>query len=311
VDASLIAADANKQRSVSSAEHMDWRLAASRRAVREYLDTLDQAAWGAASETVPKFVSLSDPAAQRTGAHKGRAFFGYAGNYLIDLKAAVILDVEATRAIRQAEVRAAKTMIERTADRFGLKPERLAADTAYGTGKFLGWLIGAGIAPHIPVWDKSQRDDGSLSRGDFVFDPERNTYTCPQGKLLRTTGRVHDGRTLLYRASKRDCEACALKPKCARNSPQRKISRDVNEHARDFARSLTGTEPFDRSRRERKKVEMRFAHLKPHHRFERMRLRGLSGARDEFHLAAIVQNLKTLASRLWRQPPNIPVAYLA
>ncbi len=125
VDASLIAADANKQRSISSVEHTHWHsLAASRRAVREYLDNLDQAAWGAASETVPKFVSPSDPAAQWTGAHKGHAFFAYADNYLIDLKAAVILDVEATRAIRQAEVGAARVMIERTADRFGLKPNR-------------------------------------------------------------------------------------------------------------------------------------------------------------------------------------------
>jgi transposase len=117
VDASLIAADANKQRSIPSGGHTDWRsLAASRRAVREYLDTLDQAAWGAASEAVPKFVSPADPAAQWTGAHKGHAFFAYADNYLIDLKAAVILDVEPTRAIRQAEVAAARTMIERTAE---------------------------------------------------------------------------------------------------------------------------------------------------------------------------------------------------
>ncbi len=93
----------------------------------------DEAAWGAASEVQPKFVSRSDPAAQWTGALKGHAFFAYADNYLIDLKAAVIVDVEATRALRQAEVGAAKTMIERTADRFGLKPERLAADGAYGS----------------------------------------------------------------------------------------------------------------------------------------------------------------------------------
>ena len=73
-------------------------------------------------------------------------------------------------------------------------------------------------------------------------------------------------------------------------------SRDINEDARDLARALMGTPEFDKSRDERKKVEMRFAHLKTHHRFERMRLRGLSGARDEFHLAAIVQNLKTLAN---------------
>src|SRR5471030_2732671 len=142
VDASLIAADANKQRSVSSAEHKDWRsLAASRRAVREYLDTLDKAAWGAASQTVPKFISPSDPAAQWTGAHKGHAFFAYADNYLIDLKAAIIVDVEATRAIRQAEVGAARTMIERTEDCLGLCPERLAADSAYGSAEMLGWLV--------------------------------------------------------------------------------------------------------------------------------------------------------------------------
>src|SRR5262250_18740 len=138
VDATLIAADANKQRSVPGSEAVDWpALAATRRSVQEYLNTLDEAAWGAASEVEPKFISRSDPAAQWTGALKGHAFFAYADNYLIDLKAAIIVDVEATRAIRQAEVGAAKTMIKRTTDRFGLKPERLAADSAYGSASSL------------------------------------------------------------------------------------------------------------------------------------------------------------------------------
>src|SRR5205823_231848 len=127
-------------------------LAATRRSVQEYLDTLDDAAWGAASDVEPKFISRSDPAAQGTGALKGHAFFAYADNYLIDLRAAVIVDVEATRAIRQAEVGAAKTMIERTADRFGLKPERLAADSAYGSAPSLHWLVeNQEIELHIPV----------------------------------------------------------------------------------------------------------------------------------------------------------------
>src|ERR1019366_4309688 len=98
---------------------------------------------------------------------------------------------------------------------------------------------------------------------------------------------------------------------CCPKTPSRKVTRDVNEDARDQARSQMGTPEFDRSRDERKKVEMRFAHLKTHHRFERMRLRGLSGARDEFHLAAIVQNLKTLASHVWRPPPNLPAGHFA
>jgi IS5 family transposase len=142
VDASLIAADANKQRSAAGSDDVDWEVRArTHRSVREYLDTLDEAAWGAASETVPKFISKSDPAAQWTGAHKGHAFFAYANNYLIDLKAAIIVDVEATRAIRQAEVGTARKMIERTEDRLGLSPERVAADSAYGTAEMLGWLV--------------------------------------------------------------------------------------------------------------------------------------------------------------------------
>lgn len=126
VDASLIAADANTQRSIAG---QDWRRdhdpARSNRAVKEYLATLDDTAWGATSDVAPKFSAPSDPAAQWTGAHKGPAFFAYSDNYLIDVKFGVIVDVEASRAIRQAEVSAAKTMIDRTEDRFGLKPERL------------------------------------------------------------------------------------------------------------------------------------------------------------------------------------------
>jgi len=90
---------------------------------------------------VPKFISPSDPAAQWTGAMRGPAFFAYADNYLIDVKFGVIVDVEASRAIRQAEVGAAKTMIDRTEDRFGLKPARLAADTAYGSAATLNWIV--------------------------------------------------------------------------------------------------------------------------------------------------------------------------
>src|SRR5207247_2191652 len=169
------------------------------------------------------------------------------------------------------------------------KPDWLAADTAYGTGNFLHWVIGAEITPHIPVWDMSKREEGILSRADCTFDRERNLYTCPQGKFLRTTGTVHDGRTIIYRASTRDCGPCPLKPKCTPNMTFRKIPRDVHEDARDATRALMSTPEFAKSRNERKKVEMRFAHLKTHHGFERMRLRGFSGARDEFHLAAIVQ----------------------
>jgi hypothetical protein len=93
--------------------------------------------------------------------------------------------------MRQAEVGAAKTMIERTEGRFALKPDYLAADSAYGSAATLNWIVTEKkIAPHIPVIDKSKREDGTFSREDFTFDRERNIYICPAGKILTTTGTV-------------------------------------------------------------------------------------------------------------------------
>jgi transposase len=310
VDASVMEADASRYRG-KAPDEIDWSAPERQtRAAAEFLAGLDDEDPDA-NRKPPKVISPSDPCSAWTAKANKRVQFGYGLNYLIDIENAVIVDVEATPARTYDEVAATKTMIKRTDERLGLKPKRLAADTAYGTGKFLSWLIGTGITPHIPVWDMSQRDDGTFSRSDFTFDKDRNVYICPKGKLLTTTGRVHDGRTILYRASTRDCGSCPIKSKCTPNMTFRKIPRDVHEDARDHARSLMRTPEFDQSRDERKKVEMRFAHLKTHHRFERMRLRGLSGARDEFHLAAIVQNLKTLANCLWRPPPNVPFANVA
>jgi transposase len=308
VDASLIEADANRQRSIPGKE---WSQkidpATASRAVRDYLATLDHAAFGAATEVEPKFVSPSDPAAQWTGALKGPAFFAYADNYLIDARCGVIVDVEASRAIRQAEVGAARTMLERTEARFGLRPRRLAADTAYGSAPMLNWLVeDKQIEPHIPVIDKSRREDGTFSRGEFRFDAERNVYSCPASKELRTSGTlVNDDTTLLYRGSIKDCAPCPLKARCCPNTSVRKIPRSIYERARDVARSLAGTEAFEWSRHDRKRIEMRFAHLKRILRLGRLRLRGPRGAQDEFTLAAIAQNLRRLARLVI---PPLPLA---
>ena len=254
VDASLIRADANRQRSAEGAEPVDWKaMAETRRSVQEYLDTLDDAAWGAASEVRPKFVSRSDPAAQWTGALKGHAFFAYATNYLIDMDHAIIVDVEASRAIRQAEVGAARTMIKRTQDRFGLWPERLAADSAYGSAENLAWLVHErGIEPHIPVFDKSERKDGTFERAAFTYDHGRDLYTCPGGKELRQRQKVYrtprplvdENGLMRYRASKLDCDTCGLKPRCCPNTPARKILRSIHEGARDMARDIAATDAY-------------------------------------------------------------------
>jgi transposase len=317
VDASVMEANASRYHG-KAPDEVDWTDAQrQKRAVAEYLaaieaegaedDASDDDA-GPGSENrrprryerkPPKVISPSDPQSAWTAKANKRVQFGYGLNYLIDIENAVIVDVEATPARTYDEVAATRIMVDRTQERFDLKPKRLAADTAYGTGKFLGWLVKEKkITPHIPVWEKSDRQDGIFSRSAFRWDSKRSVYICPNKKLLRTSGTVHDGHTLLYRASKLDCDVCPIRAKCCTTADARKIPRDLHEDARDVTRRKMKTKAFARSRDQRKRVEMRFAHLKTHHGFERMRLRGLSGARDEFHLAAIVQNLKTLALRI-------------
>jgi hypothetical protein len=128
--------------------------------------------------------------------------FGYSLNYLIDLANAIIVDVEATPTRISKEVGAAETMIERTVARFGLEPDHLPADVAYGTGAMLGWLVERGIDPHIPVWDQSEVSaNGKFPRADFAYDHERDLYICPGGRELKTSGTVHDGTTIKYIAS--------------------------------------------------------------------------------------------------------------
>jgi transposase len=304
VDASVMEADASRYHGQAPGE-IDWSAPERQtRAVAEFLSSLDDEG-STADRKLPKVISPTDPCSAWTAKANKRVQFGYGLNYMIDVEHAVIVDVEATPARTYDEVAATRTMIDRTETAFGLKPGRITADTAYGTGKLLAWLLDKDITPHIPVWERYEQTDGTFSRVDFTYDAERDIYICPNGRPLRTSGTVHDGRVRNYLSHPGDCRVCNLKDRCTR-APFRKIARDINEEARDHARSLKGTPAFEQSSDERKKVEMRFAHLKVHHRFERMRLRGLTGARDEFHLAAVVQNLKTLANYIWRPPPSEP-----
>ena len=302
VDASLIRADVSRPKAVLTADGLPAGPAS--RALREYLDVLDDAAFGGATPVVPKYLAPSDPASRFTAATPERAFFAYSTNYLIDLEHAVIVDVEATTAIRQAEILAQRRMIERTQDRFDLWPARLAADTAYGSADNLAWLVEEkGIEPHIRVFDRSARRDGTFERDDFTFDHADDSYICPGGKRLRPTNRnfatersrVDKDGFIRYRASQHDCGSCTLRPRCSPNTPARKIARSVHEGARDMARDLALTDAYATSRRQRKKVEMLFAHLKRILKLDRLRLRGPNGARDEFLLAATAQNLRKMA----------------
>ena len=304
VDASVIEANASRFQRVEGAE-VDWTDAQqANRPVQEYLSALDSATPPINPEQKPKAMSPSDPAAAWTTRGRHKVMFGYSLNYLIDMEGPIILDVEATPTRLSKEVDATETMIERTEERFALKPDHLAGDVAYGTGKMLGWLVARGINPHIPVWDKSQRNDGTFSRAEFIYDKARDLYSCPGGKTLKTTGRLHCDKTYRYIASKHDCDACALKPTCCPNTPARRIPRDPNEAAREYTRALMKTEAYAASSVERKKIEALFGEAKQILAMVRLRLRGLAGARDEFLLIATVQNLKRLANHTTRPPPQ-------
>src|SRR3974390_2222362 len=188
-------------------------------------------------------------------------------------------------------------MIEQTAKAFAPPPSKLLGASAYGSADMLGWLVDErGIEPHVTVFDRSARKDGTFSRGDFSYDQAHDVYVCPGGRAPTTTGTcVNGGDTLLYRASKGDCDACALRTRCCPNTPARKVPRSIHEHARDVAREIARSWEGRASRRLRKKVEMLFAHLKRILKLDRLRLRGPNGDHDEFLLAATAQNLRKLA----------------
>ena len=307
VFASLIEADTNRQNSTAKEEWEPDKIDPSdvSRAVREYLETLDDAAFGAATPVQPKFMSHSDPASQWTVARKGPAYFAYSANYMINTDHAVILDVEATRSVRQAELGAMQTMIDRTSDIFDIKPQRMIADTAYGTGPLLEWLVQErDIAPHIPVVDKSSRTDGTFEWADFTDDAESDVCICPGGQRTQTkpTGfqnaKTEEARQRGHPAlprRKADCAGCRFKTRCCPKAPQRKVTRSVYEPSRDVARQISQTIDYAISCKLRKKVEMLFADLKRIRKLDRLRLPGPCGARDEFHLAATAQKLRKLA----------------
>jgi transposase len=306
-DASYIKADASRQRMVDGP--VDWQPSPTQsRAVKEYLDALDN---DPAATRPQKKVSTTDPMAQWAG-DKGPGQFYYSTNYLIDIEHNVILDVEPTPAYRVAEVASTRTMIDRVEENLDIKPKRLIADTSYGSAAMLDWVVEQkNIEPHIPIWDKSNNNTDRFNRSDFIWDANSDCYQCPGGQQLQARRRnfkdarsatVTKAKTIIYSASQHDCRGCNFKFQCCPNTANRKIARSIYEASRDVARDICDTPEYLQSRKDRKKVEVLFAHLKRIMNFDRLRLRGITGAQDEFLLAATVQNLKKLAQQRYKPP---------
>ena len=296
VDGTLVGANASQQSRVPRERLAE--IAQVSRTVQEYLTELEQQNPVADLEERPivqEMVSTTDPDA--TWAVKsGPATLGYYDNYLVDTTSRVILSVEATPARFRQEALAARRMLEHVG-KFGIHPQNLAADKAYGSGEFLAWLLERDIQPHIPVIDHRHQTRGRFTRDAFRYEPKENAYYCPEGKPLHYRGQRRSSQGYLYRSTETQCQGCPQKKLCTRG-PYRRLFVHWQEPARQAVRALAGTPEYERSRRARYKVEALFAELKQQIKLRRVRLRRLWNVAEQFHLAATAQNLKRLVRHL-------------
>jgi len=297
VDGTMVAANASRQSRVPR-ERLQEAAQVSQ-TVQEYLTELEQV--NPVSEA--EMVSTTDPDAILTTKGGGTAVMAYYDNYLIDTASRVILGVEATPALFHQETVAARRMLERI-KKFGIQPESLGADKAYGSGEFLAWLLAREVQPHVPVIDRRHQTGGHFTRDQFRYDPAQDVYYCPEGKALRYRGRQRANRAYAYCATEAQCQGCPQKKLCT-PGPYRKISVHWYEPARQAVRALVGTPAYERSRRARYKIEALFAELKQRLRLGRVRLRRLWNVSEQFLLAATAQNLKRLVRFLVQRPPKL------
>jgi hypothetical protein len=304
VDGTMVYANASPHHRVTREQLAE--VAQVSRTVPEYLADLERQ--NPVAEPLPEpppasgIMSATDPDA--TWAVKwGRAGFAYYDNYLIDNASRVILGVEATPARFRQEALAARRMLEQV-EPLGLHPESLGADKAYGSGEFLAWLLARGVAPHIPVIDRRHQTGGRFTREQFRYAPEENVYYCPAGQPLRYRRAHPTGHGDIYSATVGQCRGCPQKHRCTPGA-FRKLFVHWEEPARERVRALVDTPAYERSRRDRYKVEALFAELKQRLRVGRVRLRRLWNVAEQFHLAATAQNLKRLVQFIARgQPPR-------
>ena len=306
VDGSFIEANASKQSRIPREQLAE--AAQVKRTVRQYLAELEQQNPSEEPPQQQEQVSTTDP--DSTYATKGGspARLGYYDNYLVDNRSCVIVGVQATPARMSQETVAAKDMIARFAEQRGRNPESVAADTTYGNGEFLQWLLDRGITPYMRTRDSALRKNSPLYGPDrFTYLPESNSYRCPAGQPLNFVGLNVRNRTHAYIGSRKRCGACPQKAHCT-TGQYKYLAIHIHEPARQRARDLANTPAFASSQRERKKVEALFAELKNQIGLRRLRLRGMKFVREQFFLAAAAQNIKRLVRFLSQVPRPTEVA---
>jgi len=304
VDGTLVGANASQQSRVPRERLVE--VAKLSRTVQEYLADLERQNPVTDSEESRKLqdkVSTTDP--DSTWAVKsGPAMLGYYDNYLVDTTSRVILSVHATPALFSHETLAARRMLEHVGQ-FGIHPQNLAADKAYGSGEFLAWLLARNIQPHIPVIDRRHQTQGRFTAENFRYEPKENAYYCPEGKPLHYRGQRRSSGGDLYRSTEAQCRGCPQKKLCTAG-PYRRLFVHWQEPARQTVRELASTPDYKRSQRARYKIEALFAELKQQIKLRKVRLRRLWNVAEQFYLAATAQNLKRLVRHLAQiRPPAL------
>src|SRR5271157_5698992 len=307
VDGSFVEANASKESRIPRQQLVE--AAQVNHTVRQYLVELEQQ--NPVEEPVHQQdqVSTTDP--DSTYATKGGtpARLGYYDNYLVDNHSCVIVGVQATAARMSQETVAAQDMIARFAQWQGQGPVSVTADTTYGNGEFLQWLLERDITPYMRTRDSIHRKNSPFYGPErFTFQPESNSYRCPAGQQLNYGGRNERNRTYAYIGTRKRCGACSQKAQCT-SGAFRYLAIHIDEPARQRARQLVNTPEFAKAQRERKKVEALFAELKNQIGLRRLRLRRLKFVREQFFLAAAAQNIKRLVRFLSQPTPTLEVAF--
>jgi transposase len=277
--------------------------------LREYLKELEQQTPIEEPVREQDQVSTTDP--DSTYATKGGtpARLGYYDNYLVDNQSCVIVGVQATAARMSQETVAAQDMLTRFAHWQGQEPESVAADTTYGNGEFLQWLLNRDITPYMRTRDSALRKKNpGYGPERFTYQRESNSYRCPAGEQLNYVGMNVRNRAHAYIGSAKRCGACSQKAQCT-TGRYKYLAIHIHESARQRARELANTPEFSTAQRQRKKVEALFAELKNQIGLRRLRLRRMKFVREQFFLAAAAQNIKRLVRFL--SQPTAPLAVTA
>ena len=304
VDGSFVEANAAKESRVPREQLVE--AAQVNHTVRQYLVELEEQ--NPVEEPVHQQdqVSTTDP--DSTYATKGGtpARLGYYDNYLVDNPSCVIVGVQATAARMSQETVAAQDMITRFTQWQGREPASVAADTTYGNGEFLQWLLEREITPYMRTRDSIRRKNYQLYGPErFTYQPESNSYRCPAGQQLNYGGHNAGNRTYVYIGTRSRCGGCSQKTQCT-PGPLKYLAIHMHEPARQRARELANTPEFATAQRERKKVEALFAELKNQIGLRRLRLRRMKFVREQFFLAAAAQNIKRLVRFLSAPSPDLP-----